>query len=69
MSVSVDPFLGDHFFKKSSFYMTFVQVKEHWLRSAGAAVKRYPTPKVRETQVRCKRASEGKHTETILTEN
>ena len=28
------------------------QGKEHWLRFAGAAVKRYPTPKVRETQVR-----------------
>ena len=29
-----------------------VQGKEHWLRFAGAAVKRYPTSKVRETQVR-----------------
>ena len=29
-----------------------VQGKEQWLRFAGAAVKRYPTPKVRETQVR-----------------
>ena len=29
-----------------------VQGKEHWLRFAGASVKRYPTPKVRETQVR-----------------
>ena len=29
-----------------------VQGKEHWLRFAGAAVKTYPTPKVRETQVR-----------------
>ena len=28
------------------------QGKEHRLRFAGAAVKRYPTPKVRETQVR-----------------
>ena len=26
--------------------------KEQWLRFAGAAVKRYPTPKVRESQVR-----------------
>ena len=26
-----------------------VQGKEQWLRFAGAAVKRYPTPKVRET--------------------
>ena len=29
-----------------------IQGKEHWLCIAGAAVKRYPTPKVRETQVR-----------------
>ena len=29
-----------------------VQGKEQWLRFAGAAVKRYPTPKIRETQVR-----------------
>ena len=29
-----------------------VQGKEQWLRFAGAAVKRYSTPKVRETQVR-----------------
>ena len=48
-----------------------VQGREHWLRFAGAAVKRYPTPEVRETQVRRKvlqRASEGRHTETIITE-
>ena len=29
-----------------------VQGKEQWLRFAGAAVKRYPTSKVTETQVR-----------------
>ena len=29
-----------------------VQVKKQQLCFAGAAVKRYPTPKVRETQVR-----------------
>ena len=29
-----------------------VQGKEQWLRFAGPAVKRSPTPKVRETQVR-----------------
>ena len=49
-----------------------IQGQEQRLHFAGAAVNRYPTPKVRETQVRrrcCKRASEGKHTETILTEN
>ena len=27
-----------------------VQGKEHWLRFAGAAVKKYPMPKVRETK-------------------
>ena len=49
-----------------------IQGKEQQLRFAGAAVERYPKPKVRETQVRCrccKRASESRHTETILTEN
>ena len=29
-----------------------VQDKEQWLRFAGAAMKRYPMPKVRETQLR-----------------
>ena len=29
-----------------------IQGKEQWLRFAGAAVKRYPTSRVRETQVR-----------------
>ena len=29
-----------------------VQVKKQWLSFAGAALKRYPTSKVRETQVR-----------------
>ena len=29
-----------------------IQGKEQWLHFAGAAVKRYPTHKVRETQVR-----------------
>ena len=29
-----------------------VQGKEQWLCFAGAAVKRYPIPKVRETQIR-----------------
>ena len=29
-----------------------VQGKEQWLRFAGGAVKKYPMPKVRETQVR-----------------
>ena len=30
----------------------FLQGKEQWLRFARAAVKRYPTSKVRESQVR-----------------
>ena len=49
-----------------------IQGKEHRLHFAGAAVKRYPTSKARETQLRgwgCERASEGRHTETIITEN
>ena len=48
-----------------------IQGKEQWLHFAGAAVERYPTPKVRESQDGrcCMRASEGKHTEIILTEN
>ena len=29
-----------------------IQGKEQWLRFAGAGMKRYPTSKVRETQVR-----------------
>ena len=49
-----------------------VQRKEQWLCFAGAAVKRYHTFKVRETQVRgrcCEMASEGRHTESIISEN
>ena len=48
-----------------------VEGKEQQLHFAGAAMRRYPTSKVRETQDSecCKRASEGRHTETILTEN
>ena len=48
-----------------------VQGKEQWLRFAGASVKIYPMSKVRETQDGrcCKRASEGRYTETIITEN
>ena len=58
--------------KGGSEEIPLIQGKEQWLRSTRAAVKRYPTPKVRETQVNgrcCKRASEGRHTEIILTEN
>ena len=38
--------------KDGSEEIPLVQGKEHWLSFAGAAVKRYPTPRVRETQVR-----------------
>ena len=48
-----------------------IKGKEQQLCFAGAAMKRYPTPKVRETQESrcCERASEGTHTETLITEN
>ena len=36
-----------------------IQGKEQWLHFAGAAVKRYPTSKVRETQVRLSALREG----------
>ena len=36
-----------------------IQDKEQWLGFAGAAVKRYTTPKVRETQVRWEVLQEG----------
>ena len=38
--------------KGSGEEIPLVQGKEHWLCFAGAAMKRYPTSKVRETQVR-----------------
>ena len=38
--------------KGSGKEIPFIQGKEQQLHIAGAAVKRYPTPKVRETQVR-----------------
>ena len=46
-----------------------VQGKEQWVHFAGAAVKRYSTSKVRETQVRWYVLQEGRHNETIITEN
>ena len=38
--------------KGGSEEIPLVQGKEQWWHFAGAAVKRYPKPKVRETQVR-----------------
>ena len=38
--------------KGSNEEIPLIEDKEQWLHFAGAAVKRYPTPNVRETQVR-----------------
>ena len=38
--------------KRSQEELPHVQGQEQWLHFAGAAVKRYPTSKVKETQVR-----------------
>ena len=38
--------------KGGSEEIPLIQDNEQWLRFAETAVKRYPTPKVRETQVR-----------------
>ena len=46
-----------------------VQGKEQQLQFDGAALKRYSTSKVRETQVRWYVLQEGRHNETIITEN
>ena len=43
----------------------FIQGKEQQLRFAGAGVKRYPTSKVRETQVRRKVLQEGIRADTL----
>ena len=45
--------------KGGSEEIALIQGKEQWLPFAGAAVKRYPTPKVRETQVRWQVLQEG----------
>ena len=45
--------------KGSGEEIPLFQGKEQWLHFAGAAVKRYPTSKVRETQVRWKVLQEG----------
>ena len=58
--------------KRGGEEIPLVQGKEQWLRFAGAAIKRYPMPKVRETQVRqyvLQEGIRGRHTETILTEH
>ena len=46
-----------------------VQGKKQQLCFAGAAMKRYPKSKVRETPVGTERASDGRQTETTVTEN
>ena len=45
--------------KGGSEEIPFIQGKEQQLRLAGTAVKRYTTPKVRETQVRWQMLQEG----------
>ena len=45
--------------KGSGEEIPFIQGKEQQLRFAGEAVKRYPTSKVRETQVRWQVLQEG----------
>ena len=45
--------------KGSGEEIPLIQGKEQQLRFAGAAVKRYPTSKLRETQVRWKVLQEG----------
>ena len=42
----------EYIMRTSQEEIPLVQGKEQWLRFPGAAVKRYPTSKVRETQVR-----------------
>ena len=59
--------------KGGSEEIPIVQCKEQWLHFAEAAVKRYPTPKVRETQVRLKpysqKTSQSNHTRTTALSN
>ena len=50
--------------KGSGKEIPLVQGKEQWLCFAGAALKRYPTSKVRETQVRWKVFREGIRVQT-----
>ena len=38
--------------KGSGEEIPLIPGKEHWLRFAGASVKRFPMPKVRKTQVK-----------------
>ena len=51
--------LSKEWWKGGSEEIPLVQGKEQWLRFARAAVKRYPTSKVRETQVRWYVLQEG----------
>ena len=54
--------------KGSDEEIPLIQGKEQRVHFAGAAVKRYPMSKGKETPVRQK-ASEGRQTETTITEN
>ena len=55
--------------KGSGEEIPLIQGKEQQLHFAGAAVERYPTPTVRETQVRRQVLQEDRNTETMITEN
>ena len=51
--------------KGGSKEIPLIQGKEQWLCFAGPAVKGYPTPKVRETQVRWQVLQEGIRGQTV----
>ena len=57
--------------KGGSEEIPLIQGKEQWLRFAGAAMKRYLTSKVRDTQLygRCYKRHQRAHTQSIITEN
>ena len=52
MTNSLRSYLTLKFRKGGGEEIPLIQGKEQWLHFARAAVKRYPTPKVRQTQVR-----------------
>ena len=52
--------------KDSGEEIPHIQSKEQWLHFAGVAMKRYPTPKVRETQVKTVGVARGhQRTDTL----
>ena len=57
--------------KGSGEEIPLVQGKEQWLRFAGVAVKRYPTPKVRANTLKpySQKTSQSNHTRTTALSN